>query len=513
MILLFRLVPLILKELTLSQIDNQQASENLVVDELIANPLIQNNMPERKVFIKTYGCQMNEHDSQRIYSHLQTLNFSPTQTKEEADLILFNTCAIRDQSNNKFYSNLGELKKLKKTKKDLKIGVGGCVAQTDGKKLIKKYDLLDFAFGTDVIDQLPDMVYRLYGGEEKFAVNSWDKSSDFSIETKIVHGSPQAYINIIKGCDKFCSYCIVPFTRGREKSRSVVEIVDDVKRLVEVNGIQEITLLGQNVNSFGKKNNESLAQLITELDKIEGLEIIRYTTSHPYDVSDELIEVHGSSKKLSRHLHLPVQSGSNTVLQRMLREYTREHYLGLLEKLRKARPDIILSTDIICGFPNETSEEHQDTLELLKLAQFDFIYAYNFSPRPGTKAARMQDTLTLNERGERLREVQTLQLSIQLNLRQQMVGKVFRVLVDGKQNRFGQVKWKGRTNCMRIVHFIPKSLTEDYQWHWVDLLVTEATALSCQGELINDYGAHPIIQNKLNSHGNFSLLEGEEFSV
>lgn len=447
------------------------------------------DFPARKVWLKTYGCQMNIHDSERMLYFLKDLNFTPTEEKEEADLVLFNTCAIRDLSNKKFYSHLGEMKALKKKKNDIKIGVGGCVAQTDGKELIKKYKHLDFAFGTDAVDQVVDMVYRLYAGESRFTINAWEKGQDYSIETKITHGTPRAFVNIIKGCDKFCSYCVVPFTRGREKSRTVVEIVDDVKKLVEYQGIQEVTLLGQNVNSFGKKNGESLAQLIRELDKISGLEIIRYTTSHPYDVSDDLIEVHGTAKKLSRHLHLPVQSGSNTVLQRMLREYTVEHYLGLVEKLRKANPDIILTTDMICGFPNETEEEFQDTMKLLDAAQFDFIYSYTFSPRAGTKAAKMEDVLTDKIRAQRLKRLQDHQLNVQHNIRKNMIGKTFRVLVDGSGAMTGdKLKWHGRTNCMRIVHFEPETTDKDYLWHWVDVKITSVTALSCQGELIFDHG-------------------------
>lgn len=446
-------------------------------------------LPQRKVWIKTFGCQMNMHDTERMYSNLAELNFSKTESHQEADLILFNTCAIRDLSNDKFYSQLGELKKLKqKKKKDLVIGVGGCVAQTEGKQLIKRFSHLDFAFGTDVIDQIGDMVYRIYGGENKFSVNTWDRTSNYSIETKITHGTPQAFVNIIKGCDKFCSYCIVPFTRGREKSRKIQEIYEDVQRLVEYNGIQEITLLGQNVNSFGKENKETLAQLITKLDSIEGLQLIRYTTSHPYDVSDDLIAVHGEAKKLSRHLHLPVQSGSNTVLERMLREYTVEHYLGLLEKLRKANPDIVLSSDIIVGFPNETQEEFEATLKLLEVAQFDFTYSYVFSARAGTKAAKIKDHLSREEKGERLRYLQQFQLKIQEKIRKKLVGQTMQILVDGKGTMKGQLKWKGRTNCMRIVHFIPPEMDKNYLWHWVDVKVTEATALSCQGELVHDYG-------------------------
>ena len=293
--------------------------------------------PPRKVWLKTFGCQMNYHDSERILSHLKKLNFSPASEVQEADLVLFNTCAVRELANNKFYSQLGEIKHLKKVKgENLVVGVGGCVAQTEGKDLVKKFKHLDFAFGPDTIDTINDMVFRTYAGDNKFTVNTWDRSSDFSIETKINHGTPQAFVNIIKGCDKYCTYCIVPYTRGRERSRKKDEIVEDVRRLVKYQGVQEVTLLGQNVNSFGKENGETLAQLLMELDKIEGLELIRYTTSHPYDVSDELIAAHGSAKKLSKHLHLPVQSGSNTVLQRMNREYTKEHFLGLMEKLRAA---------------------------------------------------------------------------------------------------------------------------------------------------------------------------------
>jgi tRNA-2-methylthio-N6-dimethylallyladenosine synthase len=453
--------------------------------------------PPRKVWMKTYGCQMNYHDSERIMSHLSGMNFTVTETQSEADLVIFNTCAVRDLANQKFYSHLGETKKLKTNpeinpetglKKDVIVAAGGCIAQTEGKDLIAKYKQLDFAFGTDVVDNIGEMVYRAYAGDKKFAVTSWDKSENYSIETKITHGSPMAFVNIIKGCDKFCSYCIVPFTRGREKSRRLDEVVKDVKRLVEFSGVQEVMLLGQNVNSFGKDNEESLAQLILELDKIEGLQRLRYTTSHPYDVTDDLVEAHRTAKKLANHLHLPVQSGSNTVLQRMLREYTIEHYISLIQKMRAANPEMIISTDIIAGFPNETEEEHQATLKLLDEAQFDFIYAYTFSPRKGTKAARMSDVLTDDIRGRRLREIQEKQLNIQANLRSQMIGKTYRILVEEKGLNKGILKWTGRTSCYRLVHFEPEVEGKDYQWHWVDIEITSATALSTQGKVIRDLG-------------------------
>ncbi|MDD0853819.1 tRNA (N6-isopentenyl adenosine(37)-C2)-methylthiotransferase MiaB [Halobacteriovorax sp. GB3] len=444
--------------------------------------------PPRKVWIKTFGCQMNYHDSERLLSHLKNLNFTQTEVVEDADLVLFNTCAVRDLANNKFYSHLGNLKHQKKENKGLVIGVGGCVAQTEGKDLIKKYQHLDFAFGPDTIDSINDMVFRTYAGDSKFSVNSWDRSSDFSIDTKITHGTPQAFVNIIKGCNKYCTYCIVPYTRGKERSRRLQEVYDDVRKLVEYSGIQEVMLLGQNVNSYGKENNESLAELIMKLEDVNGLELLRYTTSHPYDVSDELIAAHGEAKKLSRHLHLPVQSGSATVLQRMNREYTPEHYLGLLEKLRKANPDIVLSTDIIAGFVNETEQEHQATLDLLDKAQFDFIYSYAYSERSKTRASRWEDHLTDDIRGARLREIQAHQLKIQANIRAKMVGNTYRILVSGSNIFKGEKKWKGRTNCNRIIHFLPETDEQNLKWHWADVRVTEATALSCQGELVKDWG-------------------------
>ena len=466
-----------------------QTNDSIKVGEL--------DFPPRKVWLKTYGCQMNYHDTERILSHLSGMNFTKTEEQSEADLVIFNTCAVRDMANQKFYSHLGETKHLVANKeinpetgmkKNVIIAAGGCIAQTEGKDLVAKYKTLDFAFGTDVIDNIGEMVYRAYAGERKFTVTAWDRSDNYSIETKITQGTPQAFVNIIKGCDKFCSYCIVPFTRGREKSRRLEEVVTDVKRLVEYSGIQEVTLLGQNVNSFGKDINESLADLIMALDDVNGLHRLRYTTSHPYDVTDELVEAHAKSKKLANHLHLPVQSGSNTVLQRMLREYTVEHYLSLLAKMRKANPAMVITSDMIAGFPNETEEEHQATMELLKLAQFDNIFSYTYSSRKGTKAARMDDVLTDDIRGRRLREIMALQLSIQAQLRSGMIGKTYRILVDGKNIAKGVQKWQGRTSCSRIVHFEPATPDQDYLWHWVDVEITSSTALSTQGKLIKDLG-------------------------
>ena len=473
-------------------IRSSQQREEVFIDSKTREKIIKMGdliFPPRKVWMKTYGCQMNYHDTERILCHLRSLNFFFSDNMEEVDLILFNTCAVRELANNKFYSHLGELKHLKRKKgKELVIGVGGCVAQTEGSELIKKYKHLDFAFGPDTIDSINDMIFRIYSGENKFSVNTWDRSTNFSIETKILHYSPQAFVNIIKGCDKYCTYCIVPYTRGRERSRHKDEIVKDIKRLVEYQGVQEVTLLGQNVNSFGKENKESFSELIKDLDDINGLERLRYTTSHPYDVSDDLIAVHGVSKKLTKHLHLPVQSGSNTVLRRMNREYTKEHYLGLLEKLRKSCPEIVISTDIIAGFVNETNEEHKETLDLLEKAQFDFIYSYVYSERKNTRAAKMEDFLAKEIRKSRLHEIQAFQLAIQKKIRKKMEGKTYRILVENFGMMKGEKKWKGRTSCNRIIHFVPKSEDEDLQWNWVDVEVVESRALSADGKLMKNFG-------------------------
>ncbi len=469
--------------------------ESIIFDSKTNQKIIKKGdleFPPRKVWMKTFGCQMNHHDSERIIHHLRDLNFTATDSLDHADLVLFNTCAVRDLSNNKFYSQLGEIKHAKKKKNGLVVGIGGCVAQTEGKELVKKYDHLDFAFGTDVIDTINDMVFRVYAGDNKFTINSWDRSENFSIQTKISHESPQAFVNIIKGCNKYCSYCIVPYTRGKERSRLKDEVVEDIRKLVEYQGVQEVMLLGQNVNSYGKDNGESLAELLIDLDQISGLELIRYTTSHPYDVSDQLIEAHGTVKKLSKHLHLPVQSGSNTVLERMLREYTVEHYLGLLEKLRKAQPEIVLSTDIIVGFVNETDQEFQATLDLLDKAQFDSIYSYAYSLRSKTRASKMVDNLTDDIRGQRLRYLQKYQLGIQEKIRAKLVGSQHKVLVEGYGTMGGVKKWKGRTNCNRVVHFLPETEEQNLKWNWVDVEISSATALSCQGKLLNINGRYPL---------------------
>ncbi len=438
----------------------------------------------KKVWIKTFGCQMNYHDTERILSNLSELNYGLSENIEEADLILFNTCAIRDLANSKFYSSLGEVKALKKREnKSVIIGVGGCVAQIEGNDLIKKYKHLDFAFGTDQIDNINKMVERVQNGDSKFIYDSYDPSQDYSIETKIINKSPQAFVNIIKGCNNFCTYCIVPFSRGREKSRRSSEILSDIKNLIAT-GVQEVTLLGQNVNAFGKENNERFSDLLIAVNDLVGLKRLRYTTSHPYFISDDLIKAHSTCDKLADHLHLPVQSGSDSVLKRMGRRYTSSHYLEILEKIREANPRIVITSDIIVGFPNETENEFLETISLLEKARFDSIYSYKFSPRPGTAAEKIVDELLMSEKSKRLQTVQKIQEKIQIEIRSSFVGSKATLLVEGAGRMRGVKKWKGRSSCNRLIHFVPPSENDDFLGKWVDVEVLSATPFSCQGSLI-----------------------------
>ena len=342
-----------------------------------------------------------------------------------------------------------------------------------------------------MIDRVGEIVIRVLQGENKILVTSFDTRKEYSLETQISHSNPQAFVNIIKGCDKFCSYCIVPFTRGREKSRRKEEIVSDVRRLVEEKGVGEITLLGQNVNSFGKEHGETLAELLLDLEKINGLHLIRYTTSYPSDFTDELIAVHGQSKKLAKHLHLPVQSGSDSILARMKRGHTVENYLEIVEKLRAAQREIVLTTDIIVGFPGESEQEFQETLNLIRLVGYDSIYSYKFSARDGTKAAKMSDVIPLKIKNERLQILQQEQNAIQHKLRQELVGRRMCLLTADKSIKKGVLKWMGRTSCNRIVHYPSNQTKDQHLWHWVEVEIDSATTFSLRGKLLRDFGRMP----------------------
>lgn len=475
-------------------------------------------------YIKTFGCQMNVADSERMSALLAEQGLTPAKKASDAKVIIINGCTVREKAVHKAISTLGELQFLKERKEgDPIIGIGGCVGQLDKESLFKKAPYLDFVFGTDNIDHLPEMIYRVRNGERHVVYTDFDKSMDYSTETKVFGFKAQAYVNIMKGCDKYCTYCIVPYTRGKEKSRTIDEVVNDIARLVAT-GVREVTLLGQNVNSFGKGNpnvgnrepkelhnvigkvgpragEENFPQLLRAIDqdpRCSALRRIRFTSSHPLDFSDELIECYAPAEKggvarLSGHLHLPVQSGSNAVLQKMGRHHQIENYISQMDRLRELRPDIGLSTDLIVGFPTETDEDFEQTVKLLDRVRFDNIYAFAYSPRPGTRASKLTDNVPKDVKSDRLNRLLKHQIKIAEEKYSSKVGKVFEILVEGEAKNQLMIDdasqtqklkvWTGRTPCNRVVNFIsdsPRTLTGQF----VDVKVTGATGLALRGEVV-----------------------------
>src|SRR4029077_17655264 len=376
-----------------------------------------------KLFIHTYGCQMNQYDSERIAQVMGRGGYVQTDCIGDADLILLNTCSVREKSEQKVYSVLGRWKELKQQRDDVIIGVGGCVAQQEGERLLKRVPHLDLVFGTQNIHKLPDMVEQVRTLRQRPVEIAFYRDPSYMEDPEgrtQVQGA-KAFVTIMQGCNKVCSFCIVPHVRGREVSRPSDKIIAEIQALVR-HGVKEVMLLGQNVNSYGKMSagEISFAELLQRVDAIEGLERIRFTTSHPQDLSPELIDAFATLAKLCKHLHLPVQSGSNSVLARMRRGYTRREYLDRLQRLETRSSRIALSTDIIVGFPGETEEEFGDTLELLSQVGYDEIYSFVYSPRPQTVAGKIFDDDIPNEiKKDRLTRVQSLQREISLSKNRQ----------------------------------------------------------------------------------------------
>lgn len=408
---------------------------------------------ERKLYLKTFGCQMNDADSSKIKSLLAGMNVGSASDPEDADIILLNTCSIRWKAEHKVYSELGRFKGIKKRRPDVIIGVGGCVAQQEEERMFRKAPHLDLVFGTHNIHRLPEMIRRVE--DERCHVT---ETAFFDSPEPLVYPAPEedgvrAYVNIMRGCDNFCSYCIVPYVRGREVSRPGSEIIDEVRILAE-KGVKEVTLLGQNVNSYGKGLAEdiSFAALIGKVAGVDGIKRIRFATSHPKDLSEELIAAFGEIDKLCGHLHLPVQSGSNSVLRLMKRGYTVESYVEKVESLRNVRPDISLTTDFIVGFPGEEHEDFEATLELMKEVVYDSSFSFTYSRRPGTEAARLEETVSEEEKNERLSMLQDLQGEHQLLKNRSEEGNVRMVLVEGPSKK-GSGMMTGRTSGNRVVNF------------------------------------------------------------
>jgi len=438
----------------------------------------------KRLYLQTYGCQMNQYDSDRIARLMRQQGYAATDSPEDADLIILNTCSVRDKAEQKVYSALGRWRELKERNPALVIGVGGCVAQQEGETLFRRAPYLDLVFGTQNIHKLPAMVEEASAARERQVELAFYREPSYMEDADaepVVHGA-KAYVTIMQGCNKVCSFCIVPYVRGRELSRPSAAIVREVESLA-ARGVKEIMLLGQNVNSYGKTASGELSfpELLARIDGIKGIERVRFTTSHPEDLSPGLIEAYERLEKLCEHLHLPVQSGSDGVLKRMRRGYTRQEYMGRISRLRERRPDVALSTDIIVGFPGESDAEFADTLEILREVEYDDIYAFGYSPRPHTAANKLfSDDIAEEVKRARLDKVLRLQAEISRRKNLARVGNVEEVLVDGIA-KMGRGQMTGRTRANRIVNF---SGPEDLSGKLVDVRISGAGANSLTGELI-----------------------------
>lgn len=437
----------------------------------------------RKFYIRTYGCQMNEHDTEVMAGIFMQLGYQPTEKIEEADVVLLNTCAIRENAENKVFGELGFLVKYKRQNPEMLIGVCGCMSQEESvvNKILKTYQHVDMVFGTHNIHRLPHILKEAYMSKE-MVVEVWSKEGDV-IENlpKKRLGSIKAWVNIMYGCDKFCTYCIVPYTRGKERSRRPEEIIQEVRELA-AQGYKEIMLLGQNVNAYGKDFTDieyGLGDLMDELRKIN-IPRIRFTTSHPRDFDDHLIEVLAKKGNLVEHIHLPVQSGSNEILKIMARKYTREHFLALVERIKAAIPDVALTTDIIVGYPNETEEQFQETLDLYREVGFETAFTYIYSPREGTPAAKMVDNVPEDVKKERLQRLNAVVAEFSAKALKQYEGKIVEVLVEGSSKKRDDVL-AGYTRRNKLVNFDgPKELVGQV----VKVKINEAKAYSLRGEFV-----------------------------
>ncbi len=453
----------------------------------------------RKVYVQTFGCQMNVNDSDRMFQVLEPLGYSATDDVKDASLIILNTCSVRDKAEQKMLSELGRLARLKEYNDDLVLSVAGCVAQQEGAALLKKVPYLDLVFGPDNISELPQLLERLRSGDGRVAQTEFFKRKEY----EFIEAQPKAeglqgvseYVTIMKGCDKVCTFCIVPFTRGREVSKPEELVVAEVERLVAA-GVREVTLLGQNVNSYGKDRFDSapgFPELLRQVDALKdrGLHRVRFTTSHPMDCSDALIDCFGELQTLCEYFHLPVQSGSERLLELMRRHRTREHYMSRVDGLRARCPDIALSTDIIVGFPGETREDFEQTLDLLKTVEYESIFAFKYSPRPGTKAAEMDDTVTTADKKRRLAEVFATQKPITEARMGRYMGRTVEVLVEKPSRNTvksltDEFQLMGRTRTNVIVNF-PVPPGEFWAKRWIGQLarvnVEEVKAHSLYGKL------------------------------
>jgi tRNA-2-methylthio-N6-dimethylallyladenosine synthase len=438
----------------------------------------------RYFHVITYGCQMNEHDSEKMIAMLCNMGYQSVDSPEESDLVIFNTCAVRENAELKLFGNLGHIKTLKKNKPDMIVAVSGCMMQlpSDVEAIKDKFRFVDLVFGTHNVHELPRLIKTVLE-ERRQIIEVWDS------EGKIIEGLPyerkigmKAFVNIMFGCNNFCTYCIVPYTRGRERSREPEHIVEEIK-LLAADGVKEVTLLGQNVNSYGKTLTEKFdfADLLEEVSKIDGIERYRFMTSHPKDISDKLIDVIINNPKVCEYVHLPIQSGSNQVLKRMNRVYTRENYLEIIRKLKERLPEIGLSTDIIIGFPGETEEDVDQTIDILEQVNYDSAFTYLYSKREGTPAALYEDLVTDNEKHERFERMLARLHEKVIAKNQTKNGKVYEVLVEGV-SRNDEASLQGRT---RENYLVIMKGDSSLIGKLVNVKIIRAKKFSLVGEIIN----------------------------
>ncbi len=406
-------------------------------------------MNKNYVYIETYGCQMNLADTEVVVSILKSKGYDMTESPEEASVILLNTCSVRDNAEQRIYGRIGNLKTLKQTNPHTVLGILGCMAERLKKDLVEDKKVVDLVVGPDEYRRLPELIDTAFGGEKGIGVRL-SKTETYDDIIPYREDGLQAWISVMRGCDKFCTFCVVPFTRGRERSRTLDSIVEEIK-LLATRGFREVTLLGQNVNSYLDESSD-FADLLAACAEVDSRVRIRYSTSHPQDLSLKLLETMAKYPNICKYIHLPVQAGSNRILDLMNRTYTIEQYYDILDKAKELMPEVSFSTDIISGFPSETEEDHRATIEVMNKVRYDGAYMFKYSPREGTKAFKMDDDVPEHVKARRLQEIVDLQQAISLERNREAIGKVFEVLVEGNSKKSDEF-FCGRTDSNKMVVF------------------------------------------------------------